>query len=233
MIGSGLLAGVAYLLHARSHPAPVIDVSLLRLTSLRLSIAGGSLMRITQGAQPFLIALMLQVGFGLAAATSGAIASAGALGAVLMKGLAPRILLRFGFRRTLVVSGVLAVAGYALCGFIRPDWPTPLILTVLTFASFFMSLLFTGYNTIAYAEVPSAKMSAATGFYSTMQQLLLSLGVCVGAIALHVSMTLAGRESLALLDFRHAFLAVTTISAFAILVNLRFAPEAGRDLVGG
>ena len=31
-------------------------------------------------------------------------------------------------------------------------------------------------------------MSAATSFYATFQQLMLSLGICVGAVSLHLGM---------------------------------------------
>ncbi len=42
-------------------------------------------------------------------------------------------------------------------------------------------------------EIPPERMSAATGFYTTFQQLLLSVGVSLGAVALHMSMASAGR----------------------------------------
>ena len=59
--------------HARSHAQPILDLTLLAVPSFRLSVIGGSLTRITQGAQPFLLPMMLQLGFGMTAAASGAI----------------------------------------------------------------------------------------------------------------------------------------------------------------
>ena len=148
------------------------------------SVIGGSLTRITQGAQPFLLLLMLQLGFGMSAAVSGTITIAGAMGSLTMKSLAPRLLRRFGFRDSMVVGGLAASAGYAACGLFRPDWPTPLIFLTLMVSGFCMSFQFTAYNTIAYDEIPPERMSAATSFYATFQQLMLSLGICVGALAL-------------------------------------------------
>ena len=46
---------------------PLLDLSLLKIDSFRLSVIAGSLMRMTQGAQPFLLPLMFQIGFGLSA----------------------------------------------------------------------------------------------------------------------------------------------------------------------
>jgi hypothetical protein len=34
--------------------------------------------------------------------------------------MAPRVLRRFGFRRTLVCNGIIATAGYATCGLFSP-----------------------------------------------------------------------------------------------------------------
>jgi EmrB/QacA subfamily drug resistance transporter len=232
LIAIGLGAGAAYLAHARRRSDPILDVSLLRYTSFRLSLIGGSLTRITQGAQPFLLPMMLQLGFGMTAAASGAITVAGAIGSLAMKGLAPRILRRFGFRRSLIVGGLGASVGYAICGAFRPDWPIPLIFAVLMSAGFFMSFQFSAYNTIAYDEVPKARMSAATSFYATFQQLMLSLGICVGAAGLHVGMLGTGRTRPELADFSLAFLLVTLVSASATIWNMRFAADAGAEMSG-
>jgi MFS family permease len=232
LIAVGLVAGALYVRHAHRRADPILDLSLLRAPSFRLSVIGGSLTRITQGAQPFLLPLMLQLGFGMSAAVSGTITIAGAIGSLAMKGLAPRVLKRFGFRDSLIVSGLFASAGYAVCGFFRPEWPVPLIFVTLMVSGFFMSFQFTAYNTIAYDEIPPERMSAATSFYATFQQLMLSLGICVGAGALHVGMLLSGSATPRLRDFSLAFLVVTAVSASATIWNRRFAPEAGAELSG-
>lgn len=95
-----------------------------------------------------------------------------------------------------------------------------------------MSLQFTAYNTVAYADIPSRNMSAATSFYATFQQLMLSLGICVSSGALHVSVSLSGRSHATLADFSAAFLTVTFISILAAPVCARLPPAAGDDMTG-
>ncbi|MFD1950109.1 DHA2 family efflux MFS transporter permease subunit [Sphingomonas arantia] len=228
----GLVAGWFYIRHARRVLNPIMDLSLMRISSFRLSVIAGSLTRITQGAQPFLLPLMLQLGFGMTAAESGTITVAGAMGSLAMKGLAPRLLRRFGFRRALVTNGLVASAGYAVCGLFRPDWPVAAIFATLLACGFFMSFQFTAYNTIAYDEIPKERMSSATSFYATFQQLMLSLGICTGAAALHGGMLISGASVPSLRDFTAAFLVVTAISASATIFNLRFAKDAGAELSG-
>ena len=232
LIAIGLVAGVLYIRHAGRRADPILDLTLMRVPTFRLSVIGGSLTRITQGAQPFLLPMMLQLGFGMTAAASGAITVAGAIGSLMMKGLAPRILRRFGFRRSLIVGGLGASAGYAVCGLFRPDWPIPVIFGVLMLSGFFMSFQFSAYNTIAYDEIPSERMSSATSFYATFQQLMLSFGICVGAASLHIGMLGSGGSRPDLSAFTLAFLVVTAVSATATIWNRRFAVDAGADMSG-
>jgi EmrB/QacA subfamily drug resistance transporter len=232
LISIGLVFGIAYLRHARRHPSPILDFSLMRIPTFSASVVAGSLTRITQGAQPFLLPLMLQLGFNLSAASAGGIVVATALGSMTMKAVAPKILKQFGFRNSLIVNGLISTFGYALCAAFRPDWPMPLIFVILYFCGFFMSFQFTAYNTVAYDEIGRERMSSATSFYTTFQQLMLSLGICAGALALHGSMLASGHERPELGDFSVAFLVVTAISVTATIWNMRFSSSAGADISG-
>jgi EmrB/QacA subfamily drug resistance transporter len=232
LLATGTITGLLYWRHARGRAHAILDLSLMRVDTFRLSVIGGSITRITQGAQPFLLPLLMQLGFGLSAAQSGVMTVAGALGSFGMKGLARRILRRFGFRSSLLVMGVLGTGAYAVCGVFRPGWPMPAIFVVLVVSGFLLSFQFTAYNTIAYDEIGKERMSAATSFYSTFQQLMLSLGICTGATALHASMLAGHRMTPNFTDFSAAFWTVTAISLTAIFVNARFAVDAGAEMSG-
>ena len=72
-----------YVRHARRRAAhPVIDLSLLRIPTFRASVPGGFLFRIGIGATPFLLPLMLQLGFGITPFESGLLTFAAAVGAM-------------------------------------------------------------------------------------------------------------------------------------------------------
>jgi hypothetical protein len=175
---------------------------------------------------------MMQLGFGLTAAQSGTMTLATALGSFGMKGVAPRLLRHMGFRSSLIWMGLFGTAAYAACGLFRPGWPLPALFAVMLVSGFLMSFQFTAYNTIAYDEIAKERMSAATSFYSTFQQLMLSLGICTAGTALHVSMLLAGHEGAGFTDFSAAFWTVTSISLVAVFVNTRFDPDAGAEISG-
>lgn len=234
LIGAGLVSGAAYVVYAlrRRRIAPILDLRLMRIRTFRISVIAGSMSRITQGAQPFLLPLMMQIGFGMSAAESGLLTFATACGAMLMKATAAPILRRFGFRDTLIWNGVLSSLLYAICAAFRQQWPHGIVFAVLVLCGFSMSLQFTAYNTLAYDDIPSDRTAAANSFYSTFQQLMLSFGICAGALALTISRTLGGRLHTNLGDFSAAFLVVTAISLLAAPVCLGFPRNAGAIMSG-
>jgi EmrB/QacA subfamily drug resistance transporter len=232
LIAFGLVTGFLYLRHASRIPDPILDPRLMRVHSFGISMIAGSITRIAQGAQPFLLPLMMQLGFGLSAVQSGLVTLGTALGSVLMKGVAPRILRRFGFRDSLIVGGFVACFCYGICAFFRPGWPFPLMFLVLVTSGFFMSFQFTGYNTVAYDRIAPEQLSSATSFYTTFQQLMLSVGICVGAMGLEGAMFARGHENPGLADFSVAWVLVCGISLFAFFWNRRFLPEDGVEFSG-
>ena len=227
----GLLAAL-YILHARTAKDPILDISLMKIPTFGTSVIAGAITRLTQGAHPYLLPLMMQLGFGLSAAQSGQMTLATALGSIVAKPIAPKFLRRFGFRDTLMVNGFFANAGYAVFGLFRPGWPLPLMFVIMIFSGFFMSIQFTGFNTIAYDEVSQQRMGAATSFYTTFQQLMLSMGICAGAAALQGAMVLRGHHVPQFPDFTAAFWTVAAVSLTATIWNRRFSHEAGTEISG-
>jgi len=228
----GTLLGVLYVYHARRTKDPILDISLMKIPTFGTSVMAGAITRVTQGAHPYLLPLMMQLGFGLSAAQSGAMTLATALGSIAAKPVAPTLLRRFGFRDTLVVNGFFASSGYMICGLFRPGWPLPVMFALMVMSGFFMSIQFTGFNTIAYDEVSQQRMGAATSFYTTFQQLMLSVGICSGAAALQAAMVLRGHPRPLFSDFTAAFWAVAAVSLLATIWNRRFAHDAGHEISG-
>src|SRR5690606_30828058 len=68
-VGVVLLA--LYVRHALRHPHPLLRLDLFRVPTFRAGVLGGSLFRVGIGATPFLLPLMLQLGFGLNPLQSG------------------------------------------------------------------------------------------------------------------------------------------------------------------
>ena len=177
----GLIVIGFYVRHARRVPYPIIDLTLLKVQTFRVSVTGGSLFRIGVGAVPLLLPLMLQIGFGMSPLRSGLTTFVAAIGAMAMKATASPLLTRFGFRQVLIVNGLIGAGFIAVNAALSPSVPITLILGILLVGGYFRSLQFTGINAIAYADIDHDRMSRAVSFASVAQQLALSVGVALGA----------------------------------------------------
>jgi MFS family permease len=173
---------------------------------------------------------MLQVGFGMTPFQSGLITFATALGAISMKMATTTILRRVGFRNVLVSNTIVSSAFLAACAAFTIATPALVMVVVLLVGGFFRSLQFTSINTIAYAEVDPARVGKATALVAVGQQLSLSAGVALGALAVDLTMTWRGHPTIEAADFQPAFLIVALISACAVLIFLRLSPDAGAEL---
>ncbi len=228
----GAVSGWLYWRHARTHPQPVLDFALMRIQTFRFSVLSGALSRVAVGAMPFLLPMMMQLGFGMSPQQSGLVTFVGSAGSLLSRITAPRILRAMGFRSVLVWLGFITTLMLGATAFFRPSWSMPMIYAVLLLGGFFQSLVFIAYNTIAYADVPRPQMSAATSFYTTFQQLSLSTGIAVSAAVLGASVRWRGGEGPELVDFSVAYLVVAGVAMLAPFLSRYLDESAGGEMSG-
>ncbi len=236
-VALGLLAGgalclAAYVRHARRIDHPIIDLALLRIPTYAVTTAGGFLFRMGLGALPFLMPLMLQVGFGLDPLSSGLITFASAAGALSNKLFVSPIIRTFGFRRVLIGNTIVSSAFLFGYSYFRPTTPHVVIFFALLAGGFFRSLQMTSVNTLSYADVPAAMLSRATSLTSMAQQLSQSVGVGTGALLLYLMLALHGRAVSSAADFSFALAAVATISMLSVPFFLRMPADAGAEVSG-
>jgi EmrB/QacA subfamily drug resistance transporter len=231
MIVAGAVFLFAYVLHARRTPAPVLDLSLLKLPSFRAGVAGGFIFRVGAGALPFLLPLMLQVGFHKTPFESGLITFATAVGAMSMKTAIPTVLRRFGYRNVLTYNAIISSAFVAACALFTPDMPVIVMLALLFAGGFFRSLEFTSAMTIGFAEVEPRRMSRATSLSGVSQQLSISTGVALGALTVEIVLAWRHEPVIGPTDFAPAFLLVGGIAALSAFMFARMPKNAGWELI--
>jgi MFS family permease len=230
LIAVGATSTFAYVIYARRAPAPVLDLSLLSVPTLRASVLGGFVFRVGIGALPFLLPLMLQLAFKMTPFQWGLITFSTAFGAMGMKAAAAMILRRFGFRTVLVVNALVSAAFLAAVGLFTSGTPVAVMIAVLAIGGFFRSLEFTSINTIAYADLDRQRMSRATSLVSVAQQLSISSGVAVGALIVDLVSKFRAHPTLTADDFSIAFYGVALIAASAALIFARMPREAGAEM---
>ena len=230
MIVVGAAALFAYVRHAGQNEDAILDLKLLRIPTFFSGVVGGLIFRVGIGALPFLLPLLLQIGFGLTPFESGSLTFATAAGAMAMKFTASTALRWFGFRRTLIVNAMISgafMASYALFTSTTAHW---LIFLALLAGGFFRSLEFTALNAISYADIDPPRMSRATSFASVSQQMSGAVGVAVAAVCIQIIQVGFGDQTLQARDLSIAFVLVAIVSSLSVLVFIRLRPDAGASL---
>ncbi|MET0390015.1 MAG: MFS transporter [Polyangiales bacterium] len=234
-LGVALIAALSlggYVLHASRSAAPILNLDLLRVASYRASVLGGTWVRLGLGAMPFLLPLLLQVGLGWEPAKAGFVAIATAAGAIACKPVAPPILRRFGFRKTLLWTTLGTAVFTALPAVFDASTPLWLMVAGLALGGFVRSMQFTGMNSIAYADVDRREVSQASTLATVTQQIGMSFGVSFGALLLHLARD--GHDEAALTPDRFVvpFAIIGAVTLLAAPVYARLDPKAGANIAG-
>jgi EmrB/QacA subfamily drug resistance transporter len=232
LVASGAILLWLYVGHARRTPDAIIDLNLLKLPTFFAGVVGGFLFRLGIGAIPFLMPLLLQIGFGLSPFESGSLTFAAAAGAMAMKFTASRLIKRFGFRTILVGNAVISAGFLACYGLIGASTPHALIFVGLLIGGFFRSLEFTALNAIGYADVSQARMSRATSFASVSQQMSTAVGVAAAAASVQALQWGLHDPVLAPRDMQASFFVVAAITLASTAIFWRLRPDAGAEVSG-
>lgn len=227
LIAVGLLFAFAYWIYARRRTHAALNLGLLRQPTFGLATLGGFFSRMSLGATPFLLALLLQAGFGLSPLTAGLIAFAPAAGALLMRVAATPIIRRTGFRKLMIANSVASALAFALCAGFRPDTPHVAMMSALLVYGLLRSLQMICLNTLAFADLRNEEMGDGTTLTGVVQQLAQSLGVGVAASVVEIARHINGDGALAAEDIYPAFLVIALLSAFSTPFFWRLTPTSG------
>jgi EmrB/QacA subfamily drug resistance transporter len=227
----GVGAFVVYLRHARRHANPLLDPVLFRNRTFRSAVAGANLFRIGAGAVPFLLPLMLQLGFGLTPFQSGMITFVSAGGALAMKFVVRGILKAGGFRYVLIGAAAGASVSIGVLGLFTPATPIAVMMAVLFAGGLVRSLFFTASNALTFADIEEKDFAQATAMTSAMQQVAIAVGVALAGGVLDIMARHSGGE-LSLSAFHIAFFVIASVTALALIPLFALPPRAGEAVSG-
>jgi EmrB/QacA subfamily drug resistance transporter len=230
LLGAAALLLVAYVRWSLARPNAALDFRQMRVRSFRVALLWGGLTRIGMNAVPFLLPLMLQLGFGMSPVVSGSLTFVMSLGTILARTIALRLLRRLGFDRLLLwntLASSAATAGFAL---LAQDTPHLLIAAWVLVFGMIRNIQFNTLQTLTYADMPAEGLSKATSLGGGIQQLTMGLGISAGASLLAI---VAGSESvLPAEDFRTVFLLAAAIPLLALPGIRTLRPQDGANVSG-
>ncbi|MEA9984060.1 MFS transporter [Subtercola sp. RTI3] len=227
-LGLALVGGATvHFLRARY---PLLRLSSMRIETFRLSHAGGSMFRMTISSMPFLLPLLFQDRFGYSPVLAGTLVLFVFVGNLGIKPFTTPLLRRFGFRSVLLGATGGAALSMVLCALLTRETPLVVVVVLMVFSGVVRSVGFTAYNTIAFADIEQAEMTAANTLASTLQQVAAGFGVAVAAVALRAGESVPTGSLLPSGSFSFSFLVVAVLTLVASAEALRLSKSAGENI---
>lgn len=233
LLFSGIALFIAYIFHAKKHLFPIINLSLFKIRTYKLTQTGSFLSRIGIGSMPFLLSILLQLGYGLTALQAGLLLLPLTFGMFLMKLWVRPLLKKFGFRNVVLLNTIFLFFSILKFAFVTLSTPFWLLGVMIFLLGFITSMQFTCINTLSFVDLDDKIMSMGTSIASTVQQLSMSFGVSISAIFIGWFMTFSDHPTIYTLNtFRPAFTVVAFIALSAFFVFWKLKPRDGEIASG-
>ncbi|BAH49311.1 putative MFS transporter [Rhodococcus opacus B4] len=222
---------VASAVHLVRTPHPLVDVRVLRVRTLRTTVAGGSLYRLIVTAVPFLLPLQFQLGFGWTPFLAGLLVAALFAGNIAIKPCTTPLMRRFGIRPVLLVNALLSVVCFGLLASLSASTPLPVIAAVLFVSGALRSVGFTAYNSLAFSDVERADLTHANTLNAAVQELAAGLGIALAALALTAFTPLATSSEHGFgSEYSWTFVLLGLLMLGTVVDTLRLPRDAGASV---
>ncbi|MFJ8159765.1 MFS transporter [Streptomyces sp. NPDC096136] len=180
-VRAGLVAGLvllaAFTVVESKSPAPLVSLPMLRRRTVAWGNAGGLVTFSMMSTVVFVLTLYLQETLRLSSFLTGLVFGVQGVASALAGPLVPRVVGRFGVRRTLV--GSLAGQGLFTAALLAvgPDSGALVATVAVSLGSMCHLGAIISYGLTATSGVPDAEQGLATGLVTTTQQVGLTIGI--------------------------------------------------------
>lgn len=202
-------------------PAPLVQLRVLRVHTLRITVVAGSLYRLVITAVPFLLPLQFQLEFGWTPLAAGVMVAALFAGNLTIKPATTPLMRRYGIRNVLLVNGVTSVVCFGLLAALRPGLPVALMAVVLYLSGALRSIGFTAYNSLAFSDVEGEHLTHGNTLNASVQELAAGLGVAVAALLLSQ-----------FTSYSATYLVLGALLALTLVATVRLPRQAGAHVSG-
>ena len=220
---------LGYAVYASRRQNPVLDLRMFRGRTFSVAVLSGSLIRAGIATVPFLLPLLLQVGFGLNPFQSGLITFLNTAGAMSMRAWVSHLVRRYGFRQVFLAGVALSSAMMAGFALFTINTPHLLIAAYLFCFGVLRSAQMIGMSALAYSDLPHEEMSKATSIFALGQRLSQSLGVGISATLLTL---FSGGGPITVGDFKLVFIVIALLMLSSAVGFRRLKPEDGWQVSG-
>ena len=228
---SAFLVGL-YVYHAKHKQHPLIDLNLFKIRTLKIGIIGNLITRLGIGGMPFLIPLLLQIGYGYTATVAGLMMIPSAASNIIAKSFVVPIVNKFGYRNTLISNTI--ILGFIIClfFFLQSESPIYYIIPLMILNGFFSSIQFTAMNTLSLADLNENTSSEGNSLLAVTQQLSLTFGISTAALILGVFRQAGFVNGVEVQAFRYSFLTMGVMTILSTYIFFKLRESDGASMSG-
>ncbi|MCX5773772.1 MAG: MFS transporter [Fusobacteria bacterium] len=223
-VGTGVFGAIYFFLE-KNTDNPVIRYKLFKLRTFKSCFIASFIVRASLGGRAFILAIFLEVIFGLSAFSAGLIFIWMTLGMVCSRTLLRKLLPRYGFKKTITIGNIGSFCALMMLACVTE--PGILLSAALVVNGIFASFQFMSMNVLYYEEVESVDYGSAVSVATTWQQLGLSIGIIVAAGTLHL-FSLHGMNKM---SFHLTFFILALINLSCQFMIAKLKPTDGESLM--
>lgn len=212
--------------YANKKPAPLFPLSLFKIRTFKIGIIGNLICRLGISGVPFLIPLLLQVGFGYSAIFAGVMLVPMALASICTRIFIPRILGRLGYRFVLVANTIFAGIMIALMSLLNSSSPLIFMCLLLFCIGGINSIQYTAMNSITLANLEGENTSSGNSLMAVNQQLAISFGTGFGAVLVR----LISNSTSTIHAFQYTFIILGVVTILSSMIFAQLKKEDGQNL---
>ncbi|MFQ1047285.1 DHA2 family efflux MFS transporter permease subunit [Avibacterium paragallinarum] len=231
VLTSGVMFLFAYIYYAKQIAHPLLPLSLFQIRTFRLGFIANLFIRLCGSGVPFLLPLMLQVVFHYSPEMAGWLMVPIAVSSMAFKPLIKPILFRFGYKKTLIGTGVLMTLTIATMSLLQQQTPVWQMVLILLVYGGCMSVSFTAVNTLTVGDLSESNASAGSTMLSIIQQVGIGIGIAVSSVILGVYRNLLSDNSEQLQNaFSYTFLTSSLFGIVLVLILRGLKKQDGNNL---
>lgn len=234
LMAAGLIALGVFVLRARRHPTPLLDLSVFASPTFRTCLAVSALLTVSHYARLNFLPVELQVVRDLSASEVGLLLSPEALGIAVMMPLGGWLTDRVGARLPSTVGLVIVAVGMWLLANLDPGTSVPALVAILVLSGLGTGLVLTPNITAAMNALPTRYLAQNAVLRSLNRQVAAALSVAVLAAVLvaqvgAVAPAVAGSDGVAATQqaYNSLFLIGFVATLAALVVALWLPGRAG------
>ncbi|OCG06956.1 MFS transporter [Gilliamella sp. wkB178] len=216
-----------YRFYARKAAAPLFPLSLFEIRTFKIGIIGNLVCRLGISGVPFLIPLLLQVGFGYPAMFAGIMLVPMAIASICTRLFIPRILGRLGYRVVLVGNTIITGVLIFLMSQLSLSTPIVVLCLLLFCIGGANSMQFTAMNSITLANLHGEITSSGNSLMAVNQQLAISFGTGFGAVLVRLISTTTNTIH----AFQLTFIILGVVTVLSSIIFGRLKQQDGQNLI--